>query len=282
MSAVQVLIDGFVTAAELAALLFVTPAAEPPRAETPFLASGADHARPLHLMSSTLDVRFVGTLADVRVSQRFPNDGDDAVDISARMRAADDNTEAMRIRRNGRTVDLMQIDSGCDHEGNSDDAAEAAATAGHARLSLDEMIADAMRLSPGETVATEWIVTRTALNAEGLRRIALPASAVIDAQALLVDQPDAQFVVVIPDRFARGTARLTLRPDHTDAQIIDLAPLNGTAAAYVIPIADRAALHALAAGAIEIETRTLNGIVWSTLPAQIRGPASGTLAHTSN
>jgi hypothetical protein len=48
--------------------------------------------------------------------------------------------------------------------------------------------------------------------------------------------------------------------------------------AYVIPLANRAALQALAAGAIELETRTRDGIVWSTLPAQMRTDASLALA----
>ena len=79
-----------------------------------------------------------------------------------------------------------------------------------------------------------------------------------------------RFLVVVPHRASRGVARLTLRPDQAIAETIELGALSDPSTAYVVPLANRAALQALAAGAIELETRTAEGIVWSTLPTQLR------------
>lgn len=293
MSALQVLIDGFITAAELIALLFVTPAAatEPPhRQPTVRLAPSPDKARALQLVSSSFDVRLLGSLADVRVSQQFRNDTGATVSLAARLPAVDEHTNALRIHRSGRIVNLLgnvlRIDSDCGGHSDDNDGDESgdenaplqAYAAGHAQISLDEVIADALQLAPGETASIEWVATQALARTGASYRLVLPSHAAVEAQALLVDQPDARFLVVVPHRAASGTARLTLRPDRGAAQIIELGQVSTTPTAYVVPLADAAAVKALAAGAIELETRAEDGIVWSTLPTLLRSDASLALA----
>ncbi len=279
MSALQMLIDGFMTAAELVALLFVSPVAamDLPRAEQTSSAPAIERAREPRLLSSSFDVRLLGSLADVRVSQQFRNDGNKTVSLAGRLPAVDRYTDALRIHRQGRIVDLLQLDSECGTE--DDDAVEVQAeTGGHAQLAVDEVIADALQLAPGEVASIEMVTTQTLSRAGAWYRLALPAHASVEPQALLVEQTDVHFVVVVPHRAARGRARLTLRPDNAAPETIELGALIAPAVAYVVPLADRAALQALAAGAIELETRSDDRIVWSTLAAQVRAGASAALA----
>jgi len=284
MSALQVLIDGFLTAAELVALLFVSPAlaAEPPQhAPTVQVAASRNNARSLQLLSSSFDVRLLGSLADVRVSQQFRNDSGDTVNLAARLPAVDELTDALRIHRSGRIVDLLGIDSGCGDEENDEAEPLQAHATGHAQISIDEVIADALQLAPGESASIEWIATQALARTGATYRLALPAHAVVEAQALLVDQSDARFLVVVPHRAARGIARLTLRPDRGATEIIELGQMSAALTAYIVPLADSAAVKALASGAIELETRADDGIVWSTLPTHVRPDASLALARTS-
>ncbi|MGZ8994389.1 MAG: hypothetical protein ACXW16_10270, partial [Burkholderiaceae bacterium] len=111
MPALQGLIDGFLTAAELAALLFVAPVAATERsriqaAPTP---PAIERTRDLHLLSSSFDVRLLGSLADVRVSQLFRNSSDETINLAGRLPAVDEHTDALRIHRSGRVVDLLQL-----------------------------------------------------------------------------------------------------------------------------------------------------------------------------
>lgn len=285
MSVLQVLIDGFITAAELFALLFVSTASatEPPhRPPTVQVAPSPDRARALHLLSSSFDVRLLGSLADVRVSQQFRNDSGDTVNLAERLPTVDEHTDALRIHRSGRIVDLLGIDPGCGGDEENDEGETLQAhTAGHAQMSVDELIADALQLAPGETASIEWVATRALARTGASYRLVLPSHVVVEPQALLVDQPDARFLVVVPHRGARGTARLTLRPDRGATEIIELGQVSATPTAYVVPLADSAAVKALAGGAIELETRAEDGIVWSTLPTHLRPDASLALARTS-
>ncbi|MGZ8994468.1 MAG: hypothetical protein ACXW16_10665, partial [Burkholderiaceae bacterium] len=127
----------------------------------------------------------------------------------------------------------------------------------------------------------EIIATRSLSRAGAVYRLTLPDRAAVKPQALLVDQADVRFLVVVPHRASRGQARLTLRPDLAAAETIELGALSDASTAYVVPLANRAALQALAAGAIELETRTAEGIVWSTLPPQMRIDAGAHAAVTS-
>ena len=275
MPALQGLIDGFLTAAELAALLFVAPVAatERSRIEPAPTAPAIERTRDLHLLSSSFDVRLLGSLADVRVSQLFRNNSAETINLAGRLPAVDEHTDALRIHRSGRIVDLLQLDSGCGGNGDGDGADSAelqASVAGHVRLAVDESIADALQLAPGATASIELIATHSLSRAGAMYRLALPDRAAVESQALLVDQADVSFLVVGPHRASRGMARLTLRPDQAASETIELGALSDSSTAYVVPLANRAALQALAAGAIELETRTADGIVWSTLPPQMR------------
>lgn len=297
MSGLQIVTDGFVAAAELAALLFISPASGMERAPaaaelTPAIERALDpglvHAGTgMHLLSSSFDVRLLGSLADVRVSQSFRNDGKDVISLAGRVPAADENADTLRIHRQGRTVDLLlredvpQEERGCGGDGidDSDDDDEAPFDGeGHARLAIDEMIADALQLAPGEAASIELVITQPLSRSGASYQLALPRQPSIEAQALLVDQSDTRFLVIVPHRDARGAARLTLRPDGGASETIELGMLREPAQAFVLPLANRAALQALAAGAIEIETRSDDGVVWSTLPARVRIDPSLALA----
>jgi len=273
MPALQGLIDGFLTAAEVATLLFVTPVAatERSRIEAAPTAPAIERMRDLHLLSSSFDVRLLGSLADVRVNQLYRNNGAETINLAGRLPAVDEHTDALRIHRSGRSVDLLQLDSGCGGDDDSDEDAELQASlAGHVRLAVDESIADVLQLAPGATAAIELIATHSLSRAGAVYRLALPDRAAVEPQALLVDQADVRFLVVVPPRATRGVARLTLRPDQAASETIELGALNDSSTVYVVPLANRAALRALATGAIELETRTTEGIVWSTLPPQLR------------
>src|SRR5829696_5377298 len=207
MPALQAVIDGFTTAAELFVLLFVTPvsAAEPsrsePRLNPPALATSGN----AHLLSSSLDVQVLGSLADGRVSQQFRNDRAETNNLAGRLPSIDDYTDAVRIHRNGRIVDLMQPEAVCGGDddsdrGDSDDRdshdsdSEAlyATRSGRAQLAVDESIADALQLAPGENASIELVATLPLLRAGTAYRIALPEHAALASQALLVDQDDAR------------------------------------------------------------------------------------------
>ncbi len=281
MSALQVVIDGFLTAAELVALLFVSPvsAAEQPSVDHTRSAPAYERARELHLISTAFDVRLLGSLADVRVSQEFRNTSTETVNLSGRLPAIDEHTDALRIHRKGRVFDLLQLGSGCGGDEESDDEDLQADVTGHVQLAVDESIADALQLAPGETASVEMIATQSLSRShDATYRLALPALTAVESQALLVDQGDMRFLVIVPHRSARGTTRLTLRPDGAASETIDLGVLSEPSVAHVIPIASRAALQALASGAIELETRTQDGIIWSTLPMHVRNDSSLALA----
>lgn len=302
MSALQAMIGGFITAAELCVLLFVSPvsAAEQPRSEPAASPPAFSNPREAHLLSSSLDVRMLGSLADVRVSQHFRNDHAETINLAGRLPSVDEHTEALRVHRRGRTVDLLEPESECGGEGNDGggseadvreadvseaDDAEVLRAVGHVRLALDESIADALQLAPGESASIELSATLPLSRVGMTYRITLPAHAGVESQALLVDQTDgrflAHFLVVVPHGTARGMARLTLRPDRGVVETFELGVLGEPSIAYVIPIANRAALQALAAGAIELETRTHDGVVWSTLATHVRTDSSLALAGTA-
>jgi hypothetical protein len=275
MPALQGLIDGFLTAAEVATLLLVAPVAatERSRIEPASTAPAIERMRDLHLLSSSFDVRLLGLLADVRVSRLYRNNGAETINLAGRLPAVDEHTDALRIHRRGRSVDLL--DSGCGGDDDSDeDAGLQASLAGHVRLAVDESIADALQLAPGATASIELIATHSLSRSGAVFRLALPDREAVEPQALLVDQADVRFLVVVPHRATRGVARLTLRPDQAASETIELGALNDSSTVYVVPLANRAALQALVTGAIELETRTIEGIVWSTLPPQLRTDAT--------
>ena len=271
MPALQIAIDAFLTAAELVALLFVAPVSA---TEQPTLgrAAGApvyERAPELHRISTVFDVRLLGSLADIRVSQEFRNTSAATINLSSYLPPVDENTDALRIHRRGRVVDLLQLGAGCGGDGEDEELQ--ADVSGHVQLAVDESIADALQLAPGETVSIELIATKALSRSHGATfRLALPALAGVESQALLVDQSDTRFVVIVPHPASRGTARLTLRPNGAASETIELGELSEPSVAHIVPLASQAALRALASGAIELETRTQNRIIWSTLPTHVR------------
>ena len=118
MSALQVMIDGVFTAAELFVLLFVSPvaAAEGPRTDAAAHRPAFAAAREAHLLSSSLDVRLVGSLADVRVSQHFRNDNAQPVNLATRLPPSTSTqmycASTVRAQR-----DLLQLESRCGGDG---------------------------------------------------------------------------------------------------------------------------------------------------------------------
>jgi hypothetical protein len=278
MSTLQVLKEGLITAAELAALLFVTPATAAEPAVTAARVAPPAQLRELHRISTLLDVRLLGSLADVRISQAVRNDSDSILDLAALLPALDDRTAALRIHRADGSIDLL--DSGC-----GGDESDRLQPAGHAQLAADEAIADALRLPPGASAAIELIATRPLTRTGPHYRIALPVTnAGLAPQALLVDQGETRFLVVIVHPAARGEARLTLRPALGATESIELGMLDerlrAANDAYVIPL-PRQAIDALAAGAIEFESRDRDYRLWATLPARLSSGAF-TVAHLSS
>jgi len=283
MPALQVAIDAFVTAAELIALLFVSPVStlEKPNAGRPASSPVHERAPELHRLSTAFDVRLLGTLADIRVSQEFRNTSATTVNLSGYLPAVDENTDALRIHRRGRMVDLLQLGAGCGGSEGEDEDLQADVS-GHVQLAVDETIADALQLAPGETVSIELIATKPLSRSHGSTfRLALPALAGVESQALLVDQGDTRIVVVVPHPASRGTARLTLRPAGAASETIELGELSASSVAHIVPLASQAALRALASGAIELETRTQHGVIWSTLPMHVRTDSTFALANAA-
>lgn len=256
MSTLQILKDGLLAAAELAALLFIPPAT----AIEPTAIPKDPHARPAYLGAMVLDVRLLGALADVRILQAVRNDGDDVVDLASALPADHRLTDTVRIHRAGGSFALSGEDCGERLEAGE----------GHVRLAPDEAIADALQLAPGTSAAIEWISTLPLARVGSHYRLALPSIAGLGPQAVLVDQGDAQFLVVVVHADARGRARLTLRPASAIATTIELGALdaNGERDAYVIPL-PRGASEALAAGAVEFESRDVDRVLWTTLPARL-------------
>ena len=284
MPALQVAIDAFLRAAELAALLFVSPvsAMEQPSPGRTASAPAYERVRDLHRSSTAFDVRLLGSLADIRVSQEFRNTGATTINLSGYLPAVDENTDALRIYRRGRMVDLLQLGAGCGGDGDGEDEDLQADVSGHVQLAVDESIADALQLAPGETVSIELIATKPLSRSHGATfRLALPALAGVESQALLVDQGDTRFVVIVPHPSARGTARLTLRPNGTASETIELGELSEPSVVHIVTLASQAALHALASGATELETRTQDGVIWSTLPTHVRTGSTLALASAA-
>ena len=284
MPALQVAVDAFLTAAELAALLFVSPgwASEQPStrrlADTPVY----ERAPELRPISSGLEVRLLGSLADIRVSQEYRNTGATTINLSGYLPAVDEHTDALRIHRRGRVVDLLQLGAGCDGGTEGDDEDLQADVNGHAQLAVDESIADALQLAPGDTASIELTSTKALSRSHGSTyRLALPALGGVESQAMLVDQGDTRFAVIVPHPSARGTARLTLRPNGAASETIELGELSEPWVAHIVPLASHSALLALASGAIELETRTQDGVVWSTLRTYVRTDSTLAVANAA-
>jgi hypothetical protein len=292
MTALQLFRDGATTAAELIALLFAAPfatataaeAGPPMKSPAAVIQTAVDAtstpawlaARQLHVTGAALDVRLLGMLADVRVVQTVRNDTVQSVDLAAGLHATDDGIGRLSIARAGRSIELP-ADPGDDCGVDDDDP-----HAGRARMALDETLADLLHLPPGQRATIEVGTTVTLERVGSAFRFSLPATiAPLDAQALLIEQPSGATLIVVAPAEAEGVASLTLRPARGPARDI---PLGHTTAgsAIVVPLADADALAQLAQGAIEIEFRTDDRVLWTTLPSTVRSATDATLAHAAD
>ncbi|MGB2818636.1 MAG: hypothetical protein WBC37_15590 [Burkholderiaceae bacterium] len=254
MTVLHLVIDGALAAAEMLAFLFV-PAATAAELKAADTRAPLEQAVQLHRLSTAVDVRLLGSLADVRVSHRFRNDGSATVDLGSRLPAVDEGADSLRIVRAEQAIDLL-ASGDCGDQPLS----------GHARLSDDEAIADALQLAPGAGAVIEVVATHPLVRAEGAHRIVLPAVSAIDApRAMLVDQGDSRFLLIVPHRPA-SRSTLVLRPASGPSSVIDLGRVDPRLA-ILVPLATRAQLDALADGAIELELDDGASTDWATLVA---------------
>jgi hypothetical protein len=253
MNLLHVLLDGALAAAELLALLFVPPAAAAPPA-------ALERSVALHRLSTAVDVRLLGTLADVRITQHLINDSSALADLAPHLPAVDDRADSLRVVRGSHAVELLGA-GGCADLPRP----------GRVELSSDEAIADALTVAPGAAAIVEVARAAPLVRSGPAFRVALPArhAAWTGASApiaSLVEQDDAWFLVLVPDRPAHA-ASLVLRPAARPSQTHALGA-GDTDSAIVVPLADRRQLDALAAGAIELELATGDATVWTTVAAQ--------------
>lgn len=255
MTVLHLMIDGALAAAEMLALLFV-PAAS--AAEPPPVAAHAAVQPPvqLHRLSTALDVRLLGSLADVRVAQRLRNNGSTSADLARHLPVIDEQVDSLRVVLAAQAIDLLA----------SGDCGEAPAS-GHARLSGDEAIADALQLAPGADAVIEVVATHPLVRRDGAYHVVLPLELNADApRAMLVDQGDIRFLLVVPHRRA-AKSTLVLRPASGAHQVQHLGRVDPRLA-LLIPVATRAQLDALADGAIELELDDGDSTYWSTVAAE--------------
>ena len=254
MTLLHLMLDGTLAAAEMLAFLFVAPAtaAEPATLDAP---AALERPIELHRLSTTLDVRLLGSLADVRVAQHLRNEGSTTADLGSRLPAIDDDVDSLRVIHHGHAVELL-ASGDCSDEPVTD----------HARLSNDEAIADALQLAPGAD-AVIAVTTAQALGPTGgAFRVALPTT--VDAEeprAQLIDQGDAWFLLLVPHRRA-SSATLVLRPTSGAAETLQFGRVDPRLA-LVIPLKSHAQLVDLAEGAIEVELRDADVTYWTTVAA---------------
>ena len=276
MTALTLLRDGAATAAQLLALLFVTPAAAAPASaaapESPSPALLA--ARDLHLTSSAFDVQFLGSLADIRIVQAVHNTGTRTIDLGTRLPATDEHIDRLRIERAGRSVDLVAgAFDGCGGD-------EADPHDGHAQAAFDEALADVLALPAGQQATIEVVATNILERQAGAYRLGLPATVLpLGAQAVLIEQADSSMLIVVPPAESGGEATLTLRPAGSAPEVIALGRVDGVA--FAVPLADATALAQLADGAVELEVVNGDHLLWTSLPPSVRRADAAMIARNS-
>lgn len=254
MTLLHLLADGALAAAQMLALLFVPPATAAPSALEQRAA--LEHPVGLHRLSTTVDVRLLGSLADVRVAQRLRNAGTATVDLGARLPAVDEHVDTLRVVRGERAVDLLgAVDGGCGTD------------AGHVRLSSDEAIADALQLPPGAEAVVEVVSAQPLQGRADVYRVALPVALDADApRASLVEGDGRWFLMVVPHRRA-AAATVVLRPTSGDARWISIGALDPRHA-VLIPLRGHIEMEDVAEGAVEIELADGPTSHWSTVVAE--------------
>jgi hypothetical protein len=167
---------------------------------------------------------------------------------------AGDPVDGMRAAGAGHAVALLA----------ADDCAEP--TRGHARLTVDEAIADAHRRPGSDDLLHAALAARPPASA-GIVRVALPAPVMAGApRALLIERDDAWLLAVVPHRRA-AAATLVLRPVTGEARWVPLGAVDPRVA-LLIPLANRNELDDLDQGAIEVELASGTETVWSTIVAE--------------
>jgi hypothetical protein len=255
MTLLQPMLDGALAAAELLALLFVPPAtAREPAA--PVVPPAFEQPVQLHRLSTSVDVRLLGSLADARVVQAVRNVSSTTADLAPQLPAVDEIVDGLRIVHGTHAVDLLPVCEGGDLP-----------IAGHARLTDDERIADALRLAPGADAVIETTAARPLLRSGRSYRVILPVRVDADApRAMLTDEGDGAFLLIVSHRAApRGT--LVLRPASGEAEALPLGAID-TRHAVLVPLPGRAHLDRLAHGAVEFELSDDHGTWWTTLVAE--------------
>lgn len=249
MTALQMVRDGALLAAELAALLFVPPAiATPPAPST----------RELHALASAIDLRLLDSLASVRLVQAVHNDDEVPLDLAPRLPASDPRVESLRVVQGGRTLELLAADGACGAE-------ESDPHEGHVQTTPDELRADLLTLPAAGTARIEIVATGRIGRTGSTALVELPAtSAPLPAQAwLLTDGADTRLVAVLPPGI-RGTATLTVRPARGPTEQVALGPI--TASMVVVTLPAGTSTDQLARGAIELEATDGGRVTWTTLP----------------
>jgi hypothetical protein len=251
----QLMLDGALAAAELLALLFVSPATaqEPATLEVPV---ALERPVQLHRLSTSVELRLLGALADVRVAQTDRNMSSTSADLARQLPAAEEHINGLRVVHGTHAVDLLPAGACGDIP-----------TAGHVRLSEDERAADALRFAPGADAAIEAIAAHPLAGTGRSYRVTLPLQVEVDAtKATLVDEDDGFFLLLVPHRAARQ-ARLVLRPTSGAAETLHLGAIDARHA-VLVPLPSRAYLDGLADGAIELELADGRETWWTTLLAE--------------
>lgn len=267
MPLLHLMLDGALAAAEMLALLLVGTAVAAPATAEP--AAALERPVQLHRLSTSVDVRLLGTLADVRVTQHLRNAGTAVADLGARLPAVDEHVDALRVVRGDQALDLLA-------PGES----SRAPTAGHARLSIDEAVADALQLAPGAEATLEVIAARPVQHGAGVYRVTLPVALDADApRATLVEQQDRAYLVVVPHRRAT-TASVVLRPTSGDSRWFDVGPVDPRTA-LLIPLRGHGELDDVAEGAVEVELVDGGVSHWSTVAAERAGSRARVQARSA-
>ncbi len=270
MTLLQSMSEGALAAAEMIALLFAPPALAQDMRIDPNTV--IDRRVALHRLSASVDVRLLGSLADVRVAQRIRNDGAATADLGPHLPAIDGTVDSLRVVRGGRAVELLPA-GGCG-DGMADDETS---------VPSDEAIADVLQLGPGQEATIEAAAAVTLTRAEGSYRVPLPIAIHGDApQVAVVDQDDVQFLLVVPHR-AASSATLVIRSVTGESEWLRLGAVDPASAA-LIHLKSRARLLDIAEGAVELELVDAQSTYWATL-AVVRvdarsapGPAQARIA----
>jgi hypothetical protein len=261
MSVLNVLKESFITAAEMVALVLVAPA---------FGAESTAASR-VDISDSRIELVVRNSRAEVRLAQRIINTSASMLDLATRLPAIDDSIESLRVLRGARAIELAHPGADCDGGlGQRDESS-------HARVAIDEAIADALSLAPGESAWIEIATSRPLPQGAQITRVHTRGIASLAAQSLLVNDGEQWLLLVVPGADARGTAQVRLRPRTGPAQRFDLGVIDARGTLFVIALAQVDA-EALTAGAVEFESASAEGSVWATLPLRVADPVPSILS----